>query len=572
MFRKIVSNLAFSPALVGQLGFYAQRLKKEEATRRVGLVFTALALVVQSFAVFSPPEAANAASPNDFVYGGVTSATDFARHYDANTNNIKDLFAVLGITRTDITASKTSEINSKGGYYSWGLNPHFSYADGERSYTVKTTSGGSRTFYARPLSLWDTGGNVATGSSYTVLVGKATGPGTASGQWFALMFNCGNLVLKVIPPAPKCPTGTVGTYPNCTIPKCPNGTTGTYPNCIPNKCPTGTTGTPPNCVYPPVAACTKLTITPMITNNYRFDAQATAEHGATISAYVYTIKRDGTMVETKTIASKLDTNTFVYNQSKQGNYVVNLTIKTSLGDKTDSTNCVKTFNVTPPAVCPQNPKLPKSSPECQPCPGDPTLWIKDERCASKIIETKSAKNITQGNIDAIGVAARASDKIVYTLSVHNVGKAASDVVVTEQLADVMEYATLVDNGGGIYDANTKTLSWPKASVGAGQKLNRMFTVQLLGTIPAMGKGLSDKTSYDCKMDNTFGNTVSIAVTCPPQKIIVEQTANELPHTGPRENMIFAGTVFSIVAYFYARSRQVKKEVRLIRRDFNTGTI
>jgi len=54
MFRKIVSNLAFSPALVGQLGFYAKRLRREEATRRVGLIFTALALVVQGFAVFTP--------------------------------------------------------------------------------------------------------------------------------------------------------------------------------------------------------------------------------------------------------------------------------------------------------------------------------------------------------------------------------------------------------------------------------------------------------------------------------------------------------------------------------------
>ncbi len=58
MFRKLVSNLAFSPALVGQLGFYAKRLRKEEATRRAGLVFVALALVVQSFSVFSPPESA----------------------------------------------------------------------------------------------------------------------------------------------------------------------------------------------------------------------------------------------------------------------------------------------------------------------------------------------------------------------------------------------------------------------------------------------------------------------------------------------------------------------------------
>lgn len=88
----------------------------------------------------------------------------------------------------------------------------------------------------------------------------------------------------------------------------------------------------------------------------------------------------------------------------------------------------------------------------------------------------------------------------------------------------------------------------------------------------MGTGVSDRSSYDCKMINTFGNSVSINIDCPVQKQVVERTVAELPHTGPRENMIFAGVIFSIVAYFYARSRQVKKEVRLIRRDLNAGTI
>jgi len=43
MFKKIVSQLSFSPALVAQLGFYARRLRKEQATRRLGLVFVGLA-------------------------------------------------------------------------------------------------------------------------------------------------------------------------------------------------------------------------------------------------------------------------------------------------------------------------------------------------------------------------------------------------------------------------------------------------------------------------------------------------------------------------------------------------
>ena len=55
-------------------------------------------------------------------------------------------------------------------------------------------------------------------------------------------------------------------------------------------------------------------------------------------------------------------------------------------------------------------------------------------------------------------------------------------------------------------------------------------------------------------------------------LAIEQTVTQLPHTGPGENMLFAGITFAVVAFFYARSRQLKKEVRLIRRDFNSGTI
>lgn len=52
------------------------------------------------------------------------------------------------------------------------------------------------------------------------------------------------------PPPATCPSGQVGTPPNCTTPTCPSGQTGTPPNCTTPKCPTGQTGTPPNCTTP----------------------------------------------------------------------------------------------------------------------------------------------------------------------------------------------------------------------------------------------------------------------------------------------------------------------------------
>lgn len=598
MFRKLVSNLAFSPALVGQLGFYAKRLRKEEATRRVGLIFTVLALVVQSFAVFSPPEAANASSPSNFIPGGVNTLPEYMRHYDQNTNNMKDLFTSLGITRADINAAKATTINSKQ-VYSWGLTSHFSQAQGERTYNVKTSNGGVRTFYYRPLSLWDSlPYTIKNGSSYQGFSGVAS-----NGMWFGITKVCGNLVLKVIPPAPKCPTGMTGTYPNCTIPpkmctypgkthlqandpnckpvpKCtyPGKTTlpANDPNCKPDpKCTyPGKTNLPandPNCKPDPVAACSSLTVTKLF-DAYQLEANSSTVNGATVSSYVYTIKKDGKVVDTITRSAngKL-TDTVTTKQTTQGNYTVELTVKTSLGDRTAPT-CVKTFSIPAPEMCPQNPKLRKDSPECQPCSGDSTLWIKDEKCSATVFNTKTAKNTTQGDVDATKTTAKAGDKIVYTLNMANTGKAPIDVTPTENLTDVSEYAQVIDAGGGAFNATTKTLTWPAVTLKPGDKQTRMFTVKVVDIIPAMGTGVSDRTSFDCRMDNTFGNNLRIPVDCPVQKQIVERTVSELPHTGPRENMLFASVIFAIVAFFYARSRQMKKEIRLIRRDLNAGTI
>ena len=76
MFRKLVSNLPFSPALVGQLGFYARRLSTEQATRRLGLIFTVLAVAVQAFALIKPPEQTIAATPTNACAFDATLAKD----------------------------------------------------------------------------------------------------------------------------------------------------------------------------------------------------------------------------------------------------------------------------------------------------------------------------------------------------------------------------------------------------------------------------------------------------------------------------------------------------------------
>lgn len=614
MFRKIVSNISFSPALVGQLGFYARRLRKEESTRRVGLIFTALALVVQSFAVFSPPEPANASNPSDMIPGGVTSVSSFLRHYDRNTNNIKDLYTKLGITRSEIAATKYKSVNTKrDSPLTWGLTSRFSSAQGERVYTLYKDNGTSRNFYYKPLRLWDSlPYTIANGSTYKMYVGYS-----AKFGWFAIQRNCGNLVTQKAPasqaPNYRCDTikaqkisrlkyrfdvkktaGSGASYKRSTFTfgdgKKQTVTSTTVEHTYSKAGNYVVTATPAFVVGgktvsansskckttisidaepTPVAQCDQLSIS-KIGSLRTLNAKVSTANGASIKNYQYTITRDGAVVYDKTFQSTNTTHSTTFNPSGDGVFKATLTVGTSLGNKT-STSCVGQFTVPPPAKCDLNPDLPADSPECQPCPGDENLWIKDKACAADVIMTKTASNTSQNNVDAITTLAKASDRILYKLTATNKGKDSTSVDFVEQLDDVVEYASIIDNGGGVYDKKEHTLTWPSVRLKSGEQQVRMFTVQLSDTIPAAARGVSDATSYDCKMLNTFGNAVEIDVNCPTPKVI-EQTITELPETGPTENILFAGMLLATVTFFYARSRQLRTEVRLVRRSINTGTI
>lgn len=614
MFRKIIANISFSPALASQLGFYARRLRKEEATRRLGLIFTALALVVQSFVVFSPPEPANASSRSDFVPGGVRSIDEYLKHYDRNLNNIKDLYSQLGITREEISAAKLSTVNSKrDGVFSWGLKSRFSSAQGERVYTLYKDNGEARKFFYRPLKLWDTSPYAsANGSNYNMYVGYS-----AKFGWFAIHKNCGNLITKKTPKAKapnyRCSTITAtqltrakyrftftekstsgASYKNATFTfgdGAKKSTTsrniehsfskpGSYVVSVAPKFVVGgktVSANSPNCkttvnveqAPQPVAQCDELTISRAGTIR-TLDASSSFANGAKITGYHFVVTRDGAVVYNKSFASSQNSYSTSFDASEPGVYEARVTVKTSLGEKT-SGDCAGSFTVAPPAVCGLNPSLLASDPACQPCPGDENLWIKDNECVADVLFTKKARNMTQADVDATTRVASASDRIVYVLTARNEGKDVASVDFDENLADVTEYAQVIDEGGGSYDNDAKTLSWPAVELQPGEVQARMFTVQLASTIPATARGNSDATSYDCRMINTFGNAVEINVDCPQVKA-VESAVTELPQTGPTANLLLAGGLLAIVTYFYARSRQLNTEIRLIRRDINSKTI
>lgn len=537
MFRKIVSNLAFSPALVGQLGFYAKRLRKEEATRRIGLIFTVLALVVQSFAVFSPPQSANAANGDNVIYSGVSSKQDMLATYDrgvdsAGRADLQQIYTHFGISRQDIVNASIGTFYTDDfggaiktvGRSDWGIAGRFPVHISDSSTTVFS-------------------GDYLDGYNHKHWPMKAfVGTRSVDGAWFAIPLDCGNVVY-VVPPPP---------------------------------------------VKHPAAVCTALTITPLSRTEVRLNASASASDGASISAYTYTVKNaSGAVVATQRVATSATTSELRQVLPKDGSYTASVTANTSVGDKTGS-DCAAALTISPEPRCTLNSALVQSSPECKPCENDHTLWYKDKKCASAFALSKTVSNITQNVPDANNHTVQPNDQLQFTLSVKNTGNTTGSYTLGDSLSDVITYADISDLGGGNLQqtgslnitpttgADSRSLvspaiSWPAVTVKPGETVTKVMLVRVKSVIPATPLSGTNMKAYNCAMTNTFGNTLTIPVECPPQKI-AESVTTQLPHTGATENMIFAGMTLAVVAYFYARARQTKQEVRLIRRELHAGTI
>ena len=201
-----------------------------------------------------------------------------------------------------------------------------------------------------------------------------------------------------------------------------------------------------------------------------------------------------------------------------------------------------------------------------------SLSLSDNKLLNNnIVKSKTATNVSQGFVGAISTTAFANDQISYTITVENTGLIPASTKLSDNLSDALEYATLIDNGGGTLDKTTKILSWPDVTLSSKSKQTRTFVIRLLEIIPATAKGSTNTSSYDCIMTNSFGNSIDINVDCPTQKII-ENVAKELPQIGISENMVFAVIILVLTLFFYARTRQLQSEIRLIRRDISMGTI
>jgi len=542
MFKKIVSRISFSPALVAQLGFYAKRLRKEQATRRLGLIFVALALVVQSLVVFQAPEPANAAHASDMIPGGLgwsnPSLKKFLDAYDTNWGHTQHAAHQFGITRAEIAAAKYGTFKV-GTVVGWGWDVQMPQSKLMKVYDYNGKY--VRNLYGRQMNQY-----YPMNKDIPAFIGHSKARG-----WFAIAVECGNIVTKdfVKYPEPK-PAKIAATKSavnvtqgkvNATKTTAKENDSITYTVTLQNTGGTATTVTPVDNISGVLPYAT-------VTN----------AGGATLN------KAKGTLAWPKVFLSPTQKVTKTYTVkmiANLGNSKKNCTMKNVFFDK----------NVTVPVGCytPEPEPEPKPEPKPEPTP-EPVPEV-------KLAVAKTASNISQGNVDATKVTAHSSDRITFTLTAENSGNTATDFTFEDNLTDSLEYATLIDKGGGVFNEDTKVLSWPAVSLAAGGKEVRTFTLQLLNEVPATPTGATQGASYNCKMENgittgddTSASSTIIAVDCPAPKVIVENTVTELPKTGAGANMTFAGIILAVAAFFYFRSRQLGTEVRLVRRNITEG--
>jgi uncharacterized repeat protein (TIGR01451 family) len=550
MFNKLLANLPFNPSLVTQISFYGKRVKQESSIRRLGFIFVALTLAVQVFAVISPAQPSLAASTNDIIYGGFNGSNPKANllaiyddNSDGHNTGFQALYQSFGISRQDIVNSQLETINS-GDHtlYSLGRTPHSAL---DQSYVA-----GGQQYYLRPLYTW------GDDLSYQALVGTRSGVnGSANDKYFAVMLDCGNIVVKVTP------------QPQLTKPvkiaRTDNGLPAANANVTPGELigyrvffNNNGAGAADNVeLIDPIPAHT----------TYSWHGTGAATNGGQLINNQEVWR--WTSMPAQAQNWYVDLNVQVAAGTPNGTKICNIAYLGSDENATQYSNEICNTVEATPTPTPTVTTTTTPTPLKLPSFSIPSVVAPTPTTQPNISRSKLASNITQGLADAQTKPAQAGDVIEYQLLTINSGSAdAPNYQVTDQVTDIQEYAdvTQISDGGILSNG---VISWPVTTIKANSTLTRTFQIKVKDPIPSTPQSASDPQSFDLRMDNVYGNEVSINVQSPTIARTAEQVNTTLVNTGPGSSLIIGFVLALIVGYFLARSRLLAKEAVLVRNDY-----
>ena len=595
MFRKLVSNLPFSPSLINQLGFYAKRVKREEFTRKIGLVFTIMCVIVQTVTIASPARPTLAASTNDIIFGGgdLKKTQDiYSKGCDSKGRcDIKAIMNAYGINATNLASATYENI------YSSAENNYWSIGRAPRGYggeVSKQIPGGPK-IWARTLHGWSANRNWNA-------IRVNTSQGT---RW--ILTECGNIVTKESKPATPPPDMKMEKTVSKSLVKKGEKFYFTLKA-------TNIGGSTAKNVLLYDTSANHLELQPdglgsdPLKNVMRWETHKRFDIGAgqSFTYRIYAIARaDGTTLENTACADIFDVN--IYNNCGKATVRVEAP---PLVEKCPYNSALPKNDPkckAPVEKCPYNSALPKNDPKCkapvEKCPFDPSIPKTDGKCRFCPLEGKqnisinspdckpcdetktgtdgkdisclelhkSARNITQNITNAHETKANAGDTIEYTLSVKNFSKQIrKGFVIEENMEDVLEYADIIDASGAIFTSKPiRMLSWKPVDIKPGETIKRTILIKVKSNIPSTPASSSDIHSNDMRMVNVYGDTVIIKLPTTPIKTI-ERTITRLPNTGIGTNIAITTTLLMASTYFYFRSKLIVKELGLVKQQFNYG--
>lgn len=195
----------------------------------------------------------------------------------------------------------------------------------------------------------------------------------------------------------------------------------------------------------------------------------------------------------------------------------------------------------------------------------------DIYCTDNIIISHTVSNLSQGNINASSTEAKPGDYISYMLTIKNNSQNSVTITPNIRIADILEYSTIVDANNSVLNTQSNILAWPTTTLDPSTAQTKSFTVSLLNSIPVTAQGDIYKESHDCVMTSYFGNSTNINIDCPIVKKL-ENSSHSLPTTNTLHLILAPLLLTVLILTSYIRTRQIKREIKIIRQNAIAGSL
>lgn len=187
---------------------------------------------------------------------------------------------------------------------------------------------------------------------------------------------------------------------------------------------------------------------------------------------------------------------------------------------------------------------------------------------ARVLLTKTVKNLTSGKADANGTTVKSGDQLEFRLTTENV--TATDYVNykgQDYFGSVLQYADITNAQQlaeqGINITPDQNLVWTSAKIKAHSSEVKVIKVKVKDLVPATNSPSKVSPDYNCKINNAYGNEVTMNVECPVVKQASVAAAN-LPNTGSGTSVMIGALAVSVAGYLFARSRLMARELEIVK--------